>query len=132
MSSLSAHLLFVAFGGAAGGVARLAVTRFIDSRSGTTFPWGTLCVNASGALLIGVFGGALSVSLDTPETTGWLLLVVGLLGSYTTVSAFSLQTLGFLHHGERSAAVLYIMLSLVLCLGLVTTGWQLGLRLAAT
>lgn len=111
--------LLVAFGGALGGVARFWVSGVVAHRFGETFPWGTLVVNVTGAACI----GALGALLLTPEAhvvrSGplWAGLVVGLLGSYTTVSSFSLQTLALARNGEVLRAAFNVMISLALCLG---------------
>ncbi|MGL6250647.1 MAG: CrcB family protein, partial [Billgrantia desiderata] len=86
-------VLMVAAGGALGGMARLAVSNLFARRWGTAFPWGTLVVNLSGALLAGALAGWFGPARGGEVTGGWLFLVVGLLGGYTTVSSLSLQSL---------------------------------------
>lgn len=108
----------VAIGGGLGGMARFWVSGIVARRFGETFPWGTMVVNVTGAAVIGVFGALLL----TPGTHAirhvplWAALVVGLLGSYTTVSSFSLQTLALARNGEVARALGNIVLSLALCL----------------
>lgn len=108
----------VAVGGGLGGMARFWISGIVARRFGETFPWGTMVVNVSGAAAIGVLGAVLL----TPDTHAirsiplWAALVVGLLGSYTTVSSFALQTLALARNGEAARAVANIVLSLVLCL----------------
>src|SRR5260370_11930545 len=93
--------LWVALGSALGGVARCLVSGAVARRIGETFPWGTLVVNVSGCLVIGVFaaiiapGGALAGSLTVRQ-----LLLIGLCGGYTTFSSFSLQTLALARDGD--------------------------------
>ncbi len=94
-------LLLVAAGGAVGGAGRYWVSETIAALCGDCFPWGTLAVNTSGALAV----GAVAAVLPPGESgAGFTLLVTGLAGSYTTVSAFSLQTLHLLHEGRMGAA----------------------------
>ncbi len=118
-------LLLVGAGGALGGLARFWLVQWIDNRTGGgRFPWGTLAVNVSGALLIGlalgwVSGPALSSWL-------WLLLVVGVLGSFTTVSSFSLQVVGVAERDGLRPAVLYVLLTLAGGLTLVSLGYGLA------
>ncbi len=123
----------IALGSAAGGVVRLVVAGRIDRCAGAALPWGTLAVNVTGCLAIGVLGvvGAGSTALAGPGF--WPLVVTGFLGSYTTVSAFSLQTYVLLR-ARRPAAAGYIALSVALCLGAATIGalFASGLGLGAT
>jgi CrcB protein len=128
-----AQMLLVALGGAAGACARFWFSGVVARRVGETFPWGTLAVNASGALAIGFLaalllapqGGGVAGGGGTP----WLALAVGVLGSYTTVSSFSLQTLALLRSGEGGRAVLNVLATLVLCLGAAVAGLCGGARL---
>lgn len=124
MTITALHLLAVAAGGAIGGIARVWVAGLVTRRFGDRFPWGTLVVNVSGAALIGVAAG-LSLAQEEPVgvTVSWALLVVGVLGSYTTVSAFSLQTLTLLREGGPGRAATNIAASIALCLGAAAAGW---------
>src|SRR5690554_1959712 len=106
------QVLLVALGGALGGMARLAVGAAVGRRLGTAFPWGTLAVNLSGALAIGLLAGGLGLPLAGAEGHAWLLAVVGLLGGYTTVSSFSLQTLALWQEGRPAAATANVLAGL--------------------
>ncbi|MCL7941331.1 CrcB family protein [Halomonas sp. ATCH28] len=104
-------LLAVAGGGGLGGMARLAVGNLVAHYLGAGFPWGTLVVNLSGALLMGLAAGGLG--LPGPEAgLAWSLLAIGLLGGYTTVSSFSLQTLTLWQQRRKAAALGYVALTL--------------------
>lgn len=104
-------LLAVAGGGGLGGMLRLAVGNLVARCLGAGFPWGTLVVNMSGALLMGMLAGALGLP---GHGTGpvWSLLAIGLLGGYTTVSSFSLQTLTLWQQRREAAALGYGALTL--------------------
>ncbi|PYG02699.1 camphor resistance protein CrcB [Thioalkalivibrio sp. ALE21] len=118
-------LLLVGAGGALGGLTRFWLVQWIDNRTGGgRFPWGTLAVNVSGALMIGLALGRVS----GPALTSWLwlLLVVGVLGSFTTVSSFSLQVVGVAERDGLRPAVLYILLTLAGGLTLVSLGYGLA------
>ncbi len=117
------YALLVALGGALGGVSRHYVSGAVAARLGEAFPWGTLAVNASGAALIGLLAGV------AERGGAWMFLAVGVLGAYTTVSTFALQTLSLWRGGARGRAVVNMALSLGLCLALAATGWALGARL---
>jgi fluoride exporter len=99
-------LLLVALGGAAGSVLRYVVSHAGLVLFGAGFPWGTLAVNIIGSALIGVFG-ALGISGEAR-----LLLVTGLLGGFTTFSAFSLET-GVLWERAPWLAVVYVAASVL-------------------
>jgi fluoride exporter len=114
-----------------GGVARFWLSNHIDRRFGPSFPWGTLLVNVSGALVIGLVAGAASSGQGWFADVGiWRLAVVGFLGSYTTVSSFSLHTLALMQSGQRWRAGGNVVLSLGLCLPAAALGLLGGARLS--
>jgi CrcB protein len=98
-------MLLVALGGAAGSVLRYLVSVAASAALGDGFPWGTLAVNATGSMAIGALA-----SLGLQENTR-LLLVAGLLGGFTTFSAFSLETAQLWQRAPWLAA-LYVAVSL--------------------
>lgn len=112
----------VAAGGALGGALRHVLGSWVDRRAPGTFPWGTLIVNLSGCFAAGFLVGMLA-SRQTPLVTG---LLVGVCGSYTTVSAFSLQTLTLLQQGRRTAATACVALSVVGSLAAAAIGLAAG------
>jgi CrcB protein len=119
-------LISVVFGSILGGVARYFLSGVIARRVGETFPWGTLFINVSGALLIGIFGGLAQDNaslLASPDP--WLFAVTGFLGCYTTVSSFSLQTLALARDGEGGRAFGYVALSVGLSLAAAAAGFAL-------
>ncbi|MBB3330802.1 CrcB protein [Halomonas campaniensis] len=118
-------LLLVAIGGALGGMARLAVGDAVARGLGSAFPWGTLVVNLSGALAMGGLVGALGLPVDMPGLS-WQLLAIGLLGGYTTVSSFSLQTLTLWQQRRPLAALANVAVTLVAGLLALLLGWWLA------
>lgn len=114
-------VLIVALGGALGGMGRFAVSNLLARRLGKAFPWGTLAVNASGALLAGWLLG--NQGLSSAPSPLWLFTVVGLLGGYTTVSSFSLQTIELWQSDQRLRASVNVVATLLLGLVMVTLGW---------
>lgn len=116
-------LVLVALGGALGSVARVLVAQVVAMHLGDSFPWGTLIVNVSGALLIGALLPLLAeiqaAVVSGSGSPGVALLIVGLVGSYTTVSSFSLQTFALMEEGAWRAAAANVLASVVLCLGAV-------------
>ena len=119
-------LLWVMTGSAVGAMARLWLVQSLQKKTGHAFPWGTLAVNVSGALLIGLLAGGLIPQLTATTQPGWSLLAIGVLGSYTTVSSFSLQTLALWQAGRWRQAGLNVLASMLLCLGAAAAGLALA------
>lgn len=112
-------LVLIAVGGAAGSVGRYLMATTIDARLATvwtTFPWGTLMVNVLGCTLIGAAAAFSDRAWVKP------LVMVGVLGGFTTFSSFGLQTLTLLNDGQTLKALAYVCLSIVLCIGAVWLG----------
>ncbi len=116
------NLLLVMIGGAAGAGLRWELGRLALRQLGPGFPWGTLGVNLIGSLLMGLLAGAIMAPgmLDRPL---WLLLAVGLLGGFTTFSAFSLDLFVLLERGRFGPAIVYAGGSVVGALLLFALGW---------
>ncbi|HEY9033996.1 MAG TPA: fluoride efflux transporter CrcB [Pseudomonadales bacterium] len=113
MSSTSLYLA-IAAGGASGACARYALSLSVSRLWPGSFAAGTLAVNVLGALLIGVLFVLIHDRALLPESLK-PLLVTGLLGGFTTFSAFSLETAGHLLEGQYGQALLYAVLSVSLC-----------------
>jgi len=118
-------------GSAAGAIARLWLVNITQQRinhvfPGSTFPWGTLTVNVSGALLIGILAGSAAPWLTEEQFLSWHLAIVGMLGSYTTVSSFSVQTLSLWQSGQLRNALWNVIASLVLCVIAAMLGALIG------
>jgi fluoride exporter len=125
MDMFAHPLLLVALGGALGGVGRFWLSGLVARGFGESFPWGTLVVNVSGCAAIGALA---AIVLDPASHADfrlplWLVLAVGILGSYTTVSSFALQTLALARGGERWSALANVALSVTLCLAAATLGY---------
>jgi fluoride exporter len=127
MSASLLTLVLVALGGAIGGVGRFWISGLVARRFGETFPLGTMTVNVSGAASIGVLAGLLLTRDQFVPTHFpiWAALVIGILGSYTTVSSFSLQTLALLRAGEMPRAAMNVLGSLFLCLSAAAAGFTI-------
>lgn len=105
--------VWVAIGGAAGAVTRYGLGNVIAGRLGREFPYGTLAINATGSLLIGALL-TLLVERGTEGSAWRPLLVVGVLGGYTTFSAFSYEVVALADGGHPERAALYAVASLAL------------------
>ena len=108
--------LYVALGGAAGAVLRhqtgRAMTHWLGPNVVTAFPWATLTVNVVGSLAMGLLAGFLARHGHGGEH--WrLLLGVGLLGGFTTFSAFSLELMLLIERGQASQAFVYGVVSVL-------------------
>jgi fluoride exporter len=121
-------LTAVFIGSALGGMARFWLAELVSRRLGRRFPWGTLAVNASGALAIGVAAGLLLPETEPgiSDRFAWQVIGPGFLGSYTTVSSFSLETLALAHAKDWPGVAGNIVLSLVLCLAAAGAGFALA------
>jgi len=119
-------LILVALGSAAGGIARFFLSGLVARAVGETFPWGTMFVNVSGSLAIGALAAAADGQMLAGAPFAWQLGAVGFLGSYTTVSSFSLQTLALVREGAPRRAGANIALALVLCLSAAALGFVAG------
>lgn len=106
-------LLAVAAGGAIGATGRFLVGRLMLNLMGTGYPWGTLTVNIIGSFFIGLLVELLALRFNLSHE--WqAFLVIGILGGFTTFSAFSLEVGLMLQKDQFSAAALYAISSLVL------------------
>jgi fluoride exporter len=114
------NTLLVALGGALGSVLRFWLGGWVATKAGAPL-WGTLFVNIAGSFVIGALDGLMSGS---PIIR--LFLMVGLMGGFTTFSAFSLQTLALLHDGNVGLAIVNVAISIVACLIAVWLGFLAG------
>lgn len=109
--------LWVMLGSALGGGARLYVSTLVARGAGTSFPWGTLAVNVAGCLLVGALGALFEPASPLHVRQDLrVFLIVGVLGGFTTFSAFSLEALLLVQRGQAPAAFGYVALSLAGCL----------------
>lgn len=112
--------LLIALGGAFGCLARFGMSTMVQGLTGEVFPYGTLVVNASGSLLIGVAAEVFDAALIPSPWRS--LLTIGFLGGYTTFSTYSLETLHLLRDGELRLAGLSVLGNNVLGLGCAALG----------
>ena len=123
MSGEIVKYLLVALGGALGTIARYALSGFVATHFGETFPWGTMIINITGSLVIGFFA-----TLTGPDGRVFVgseirqFVMMGLCGGFTTFSSFSLQTLSLARDGELGLALANVGLSVFLCLLAVWVG----------
>ncbi|TPE62844.1 fluoride efflux transporter CrcB [Sandaracinobacter neustonicus] len=119
--------LLVGLGGALGAMARFGVGRMLGA---TALPWATLIVNVSGGLAMGLLAGWLAARSSGGES--WrLLLGVGVLGGFTTFSAFSLDMMLLIERGQAGIAIAYALASVLLALGALAAGLWIARSLTA-
>ena len=121
-------LLLVMLGGALGAGARHLFGRAALALFGPPFPWGTLGVNLLGCLLMGLLAGGLA--RVGGDESARLLLGVGVLGGFTTFSAFSLDTVLLIERGAVGLAILYVAASVLGSVGALFVGLRLTRGLA--
>lgn len=112
------NALAVFVGGGLGAVLRWLIGRWSLAWFGSGFPVGTLTVNIVGSFLIGVAVGGLA----GVGTTARLFFVTGLLGGFTTFSAFSLDALTLWERGQHGLAAAYVLASVLISLAAITAG----------
>ena len=107
--------LIVFLGGGLGAAFRHGINMAVGRALGTAFPYGTLLINITGSLLMGLVAAYFAFKGDASQH--WrLFLTTGILGGYTTFSAFSLDSMLLYERGEWGLAALYVIGSVVLAI----------------
>lgn len=114
--------LLVGAGGAIGAMLRYFVSTLVPA----AFPYATIVVNIAGSLAMGLLIGILARTLPPMQEEVRLFLAVGILGGFTTFSAFSLDAVTLWERGDISGAALYVTISVVVSIlalfaGLIVT-----------
>ena len=116
--------LIVFLGGGIGAALRHGVNLASARLVGTAFPYATLFENVTGSLVMGLLAGYFAFKGDIPQ--GWrLFLTTGILGGYTTFSAFSLDAALLYERGALGLAALYVLASVALSIGGLFAGLAL-------
>lgn len=120
------HFVLVALGGAVGSTCRYYLSSIIMHRLTLgVFPLGTWTVNVLGCLIAGVLLG-LSERFEFLTAETRILIFSGMLGGFTTFSAFAVETVTLLKHGDSVTAVSYVLLSVAMGIGALLVGWSLS------
>ena len=114
-------ILQVALGGAIGAALRYAVAAQFARTLGTAFPYGTLAVNVVGCLLMGLVYAWIG-----PKSPWAVFLMTGILGGFTTFSAFSLEIFHLSQAGQSGLALVYVLVSVVAGVLALWLGLMLG------
>jgi len=116
--------LIVFLGGGIGAALRHGVNLASARLLGTAFPYHTLIINVTGSLVMGLIAGYFALKGDSSQS--WrLFLTTGILGGYTTFSAFSLDAVLLYERGELGLAALYVLASVALSIGGLFAGLAL-------
>jgi CrcB protein len=117
--------ILIAVAGLLGTLLRYWLSGFVERQYGETFPWDTMAVNLIGCLLTGaVFFVTETRFLVNPTVR--MVVLIGLLGGFTTFSAYGLQTFTLLRNGELGLALLNVVTSNTLGLVMVWVGYLLA------
>jgi CrcB protein len=119
------QILYLAIAGALGAVSRFLLSGFTYRLLGSGFPYGTLCVNVIGSLLIG-FVMQVGLNTDIIPQSLRTVITVGFLGAFTTFSTFSFETLNYIQDGVWGMALLNIAVNVIVCLLAVFAGIIIG------
>ncbi len=117
-------VLLVLLGGAIGAPARYLGDRFVQSRHRVAFPFGTLLINVSGSLLLGVVAGGVAKSGWSPHLQ--TLVGTGFCGGLTTFSTFSVEAVQLLSGRMTVRALTYVLGSAALGIAAAALGWTLA------
>jgi fluoride exporter len=121
--------VLVFFGGGLGASLRHFINLACARYFGTAFPWGTFIINITGSTVMGLIAGYLAFKGEASQP--WrLFLMTGVLGGYTTFSAFSLDTVLLYERGQVGLALFYVVGSVVLSIAGLFAGLSLVRHLA--
>jgi len=119
------HIVYIGIGGFVGAIARYALDGWVADRVGRSFPLGTMVVNLSGALIIGIlFALTIERAALSPELRGPLM--IGLIGSYTTFSTLVLESWRMAEDGAWLLATTNLAASGLLGVGALIAGLAIG------
>ena len=120
--------LLVGIGGAIGSIARYGSGVLVGRVWSSSFPLATMLVNIAGSLIMGLFIGWLARSTPAWQADARLFFAVGVLGGFTTLSSFSLDTVVLLERGEIGQAALYVAVSVAVSIAALFAGlWVMRL-----
>jgi CrcB protein len=122
------QVMAIAAGGALGAVLRYWASTAVYTWAGRGFPWGTLAVNVLGSLMMGLLSVWLLERMT--QSAEWrAFLLIGLLGAFTTFSAFSIETLSLIEQGQHVKALVNALSSVLLCVAAAWIGVVLARQL---
>jgi fluoride exporter len=117
------RILLIALGGAVGSVLRYAAGGTVHRFAGSTFPWGTLAVNATGSFAIGFLWAFFD--RVSGSTLARSFMFIGILGGYTTFSSYTLETFNLLRDGEIKLGLINMFAANIAGIVFVFAGFHL-------
>jgi CrcB protein len=119
------NFIVVFIGGGVGTALRHGINLLSARLFGTAFPWHTLIENVTGSTVMGLLAGYFAFRADPTSQTWRLFLTTGILGGYTTFSAFSLDSVLLYERGAVGQAALYVVASVALAIAGLVAGLTL-------
>jgi len=120
------NLLLIALGGAIGASLRHLSGSAVMRLAGPAFPYGTLFVNVFGSLIMGLFIAWIVKRAGGSSNELRLFFATGVLGGFTTFSAFSLDVANLIESGQMGSAFAYVLASVLICVAAVFIGLWIG------
>ena len=117
------YMLIVGAGSFVGGALRYLLSTLVGGATGCNFPWGTLAVNVTGCFLFGVIYAAFARYTQLPSAA-YLLLTTGVMGGFTTFSAFAHEGVQMLQNGSGVSFSVYVALSVIGGIACVIMGYS--------
>ena len=117
-------IIFLAAGGAIGTVFRYALSGLTYRVFDSVFPWGTLFVNLSGSLVIGLLWGFFEIESLPSNLRSFVF--IGILGGFTTFSTFTLESFSMFRDGELKLAISNVLVNNILGIALVFAGFLIS------
>jgi fluoride exporter len=129
MENILNNIIIIGIGGFAGAVLRYLLGGTVQNLTrGSSFPWGTLIVNAVGCFLFGIISGFLGTRTQTEHSLNSLIFI-GFLGAFTTFSTFSNDTLTLMNNGSSLLGWLNMAVSLIAGIGALLLGRAIGFNI---
>ncbi len=123
------EISLVFIGAGFGGVCRFVLGSLIISIMGKNFPWATMSINLIGSFLMGFLFVLISNRLADLAPLLTPLVLVGILGGFTTFSSFSIETLKLIQNGKLAYALTYILISTTLGVSLAGLGYTIAQKI---
>lgn len=120
------NLILVGLGGGFGAILRWSISLLLNSEE---YPLGTLTVNLLGSFLLGLL--TLALAQELVSETMAIALGVGVLGAFTTMSTYSMETIKMLQNGSSSTGLIYLLITMIFCPAFAYFGWYAGARVLA-
>lgn len=125
------EIMLVFFGAGFGGVCRFVLGSLVYSYTGRNFPWGTLVINLTGSFIMGFLFVIFAQKFTNLAPYLIALVLVGVLGGYTTFSSFSIETLRLFQDGKIIYAIMNVVVSTIGGVLLAWLGYAVATKLVA-